>query len=79
MSLIKSVELPNGVIVNQATHRIESVTIGYKNKAFYTVRVYVDTAKPAFTEFTGEMTYCGGDVYAECYAHMKQDGGYVDT
>ena len=76
MTAIKTIEIPSGLIVTNAIHRIESVEIGYKNKMIYKVRVYKDLSLPSFNEFDCECNYSGGDAIEEAYLNLNADGSY---
>ncbi|EIL8372566.1 hypothetical protein [Vibrio alginolyticus] len=79
MAAKKSITLVTGITVADAIHRIESVTIGYKNKAKYVVRVYVSLDKPSFHEYSGEFDYLGGSALDEAYNNLNQAGGFVSV
>jgi len=73
MAIKKQVETVHGFSVGDAYHRVENVTILAKEKMAFSVKVYKDVEKQAFSEIGFNCAYDlnGSNPIAQAYNHLK--------
>jgi hypothetical protein len=73
MAIKKQVDTVHGFSVNDAYHRVENVTIIGKQKMAFSVKVYKDIEKQAFSEVSFNCAYdlSGSNPIAQAYNHLK--------
>ena len=73
MAIKKQVDTVHGFSVGDAYHRVENVTILGKEKMAFSVKIYKDVEKQAFSEMSFNCTYNlnGNNPIAQAYMHLK--------
>lgn len=73
MALKMKVETPQGFVVEDAYHRVESATLLDKTRVGFNVSVYKDVKKEAFAlnSYTCAYDINGNNPIAQAYEHLK--------
>jgi hypothetical protein len=73
MALRKTIVMPQGYEVENAYHRIESLTVHPKDAMTFMLRGYADVTKPSFIEFvmTCEYSLDGDNPIKQAYEFLK--------
>jgi len=80
MALKKKIELPNGLVVQDAYIRVESVTMD-KTQMSWKIAYYVAADKPAFQSDmrSGDYNLQGNNPIAQAYMAMKAMPEFADA
>jgi len=80
MALIKNIELPTGINVENAYLRVERVTIT-KTSMTFSLREYKEQDKPFFNEITFVDVYSieGENPFKQAYEHLKTLPEFADA
>lgn len=81
MAIKKQVVTPHGFSVDDAYHRVENVTITGKTKMNFSLHVYKDPAKEAFSSSSFVCAYDlnGSNPLVQAYEHLKAQEEYKDA
>jgi hypothetical protein len=81
MALKKTVQLPTGITVENAYHRVLNIRIIDKNRFRFSVTSHVDAEKDAFTnqEFDAQYDLNGDNPFKQAYQHIKKMSEFADA